>query len=512
MKIKVYTREAEEFYPNGLAFAVHLALVDEEEKPLHNNYGILFPKGQVNEENVIVPSFTRDIRLYEVTEQMRENGPRYVISGRDVTGDGNLIQENAGRFWTWTTNDFLTFREYGLIDGQELAQLCGISNTENAPKDSVEISEEMAASIREYWNPLTFDCAEESPTEPHTLTVTYSDGSTHKKNLATYPKAHFPFAKGFGDPVFLLWEDSYYFIATNDNVGDIGLYVRKADTLDDLFAEGAQMHLILDKDEARGLIQTFWAPEFHVIGGELCILFAVSNENWGPQCHLMKLKEGGDILNPADWTDPVKIRRAGGKPLGEHGITLDMTYVKSGERHYYAWSYRENIGTPLDSGSMIMLAEFDPVNPTELLSEPICLSRPLYGFENTKGTINNEGPYAWYYDGTIYLAYSGGDARGYLYTVGMLTARDGEDLTDVNAWTKAKTPALSFASVPGELGPGHNSFFQDKEGDWWIAFHAVPEFSERIISDGIRRIHIDRTGRPRFDLAWEEDLPEKYRF
>ena len=155
---------------------------------------------------------------------------------------------------------------------------------------------------------------------------------------------------------------------------------------------------------------------------------------------------------------------------------------------------------------MIMIAEFDPKDPGRIITDPVCLSRPLYGFENLCGTINNEGPYAFYHDGTIYLSYSGADARGYLYVVGMLTAKDGDDLTDPAVWTKAKTPALSFASVPGEYGPGHNSFFCDRNGDWWIAFHGTTGFEERVISSGMRRIHFDRNNKPRFDLSREDDL------
>ena len=96
------------------------------------------------------------------------------------------------------------------------------------------------------------------------------------------------------------------------------------------------------------------------------------------------------------------------------------------------------------------------------------------------------------------MVYSGGDARGYLYTVGMLTAEDGADLCDVTVWKKAQTPILSFKSVEGEFGPGHNSFFCDRDGDWWIAYHGVTSFEERIISDGIRRIRFDKNDCPRF--------------
>lgn len=160
---------------------------------------------------------------------------------------------------------------------------------------------------------------------------------------------------------------------------------------------------------------------------------------------------------------------------------------------------------------MLMVAEFSREHPDRIINDPVCISRPLYGFENVRGTINNEGPYAFYHGGTIYLTYSGGDARGYLYCICLLTAADGEDLCNPEVWQKAKTPVAHFASVSGEYGPGHNSFFQDRNGDWWIAFHGCRFYEEKVISSAIRRVHIDSNGKPRFDLAGEEDLPTHYR-
>lgn len=465
--LTVYSKDAiRDRYPNGLAYSVHISLGGE---PLRNGYGMLFPKGSVDEFNRIVPAFTGAIRISAVCVNRRQ---AYLITGEDRTPEG-CDKANRDSFWAWLTEDFISYEEWNLCDEKALKERTGLTTEELRRDDTVDISDGLAEKIKEYWN--------EIPEEN-----------------TKYPKLKFPFSRGFGDPVFFLWKDDYYFIATNDNVNDIGFYVRKAHEPEELFAEGNEAHIILDRDETRGLIQTFWAPEFHVINGELYLIFAVSNENWGPQCHIMKLKENGDILNPADWEDPKKVTAPGGKKLGKNGITLDMTYVKSGSRHYYVWSYREKIGTPMDSGSMLMVGEFAPENPYELITEPICLSRPLYGFENTNGTINNEGPYAFCHGGVIYLAYSGGDARGYLYTVGMLTAKDGADLCDLSVWEKAKTPVLSFCSVPGEYGPGHNSFFRDRDGDWWIAYHGVTSFEERVISDGIRKIRYDRENRPRF--------------
>ena len=55
----------------------------------------------------------------------------------------------------------------------------------------------------------------------------------------------------------------------------MGFYVRESEDVAGLFKEDTKQHLILWLDEERGFVQTFWAPEFHVIGGELYILFAV---------------------------------------------------------------------------------------------------------------------------------------------------------------------------------------------------------------------------------------------
>ena len=98
----------------------------------------------------------------------------------------------------------------------------------------------------------------------------------------------------------------------------------------------------------------------------------------------------------------------------------------------------------------------------------------------------------FYYNNKIYLAYSGGDARGYLYAIGMLTANDGDDLCDLSVWEKAKTPIASFATIPGEYGPGHNSFFWDRDQNLWIAYHAVTSFEEKIVSSGMRRVYFEQ--------------------
>lgn len=401
--------------------------------------------------------------------------------------------------------------------------------------NSVEISMQLCDEAALYWNRLYSVRVQvpervtaRTPLEVENIkaSVIYSDGSCVQKQVkwelggldfqrqGTFrirgtvqnEQYQFPLACGFGDPVIFPWEGRYYFIATNDNLNDVGFYVRESEDVAGLFREDTQQHLILGLDEERGFVQTFWAPEFHVIGGELYILFAISGKQWGPQCHLMKLKKSGSLIDPESWEEPVRIRKKDGSFLAEDGITLDMTYFKAGERSYVVWSYRRDIGTPYDTGSMLYIARIDENRPWQLSSEPVLLTRPLYGWENVNHTINNEGPYAFISDGKVYLTYSGGAADGYTYALGLLTADAKDDLLDISAWKKRCTPVLSYYSMEGIYGPGHNSFFTDAQGNLMIAYHAEDALEHHLRCDGIHRVHFNIHGEPVFDLSAQRDL------
>jgi GH43 family beta-xylosidase len=59
--------------------------------------------------------------------------------------------------------------------------------------------------------------------------------------------------------------------------------------------------------------------------------------------------------------------------------------------------------------------------------------------------------------------------------------------------------------VPGEYGPGHNSYVTDEDGTVWNAYHARFGIGEPR-SSGIRRVHFDMEGYPVLDLVEEKDL------
>ena len=459
-RISVYTRDVRsEDYPFGLASAVHFAVEkDGKRMPLNRDYGILFVSGEISEENTILPAGIVDPRIYRLPDGS------FGICGRRITESGKPFEADGGMLWCWHTKDLICFETLGLTEESDL--------TAYGPADAIAIDEYVAQAAMSYWDPVI-------PADTSAARYT------------------FPLAKGFGDPVIFPWEGKWYFLSTSDNTGDVGIYVREADTVPALFAEDVIQHLILPYDPERELIQTFWAPEFHVIGGELYILFAVSGKQWGPQCHPMKLRHGGRITDPGSWSDPVKILREDGSPLADGAISLDMTYIRAGRGSYVVWSYREHIGDPLDTGSMLYVASIDEREPGRLTSDPVLLSRPLYGWENVAGTINNEGPYAFIRDHRIYLTYSGGAANGYTYAVGLFTADLDAELLDLGSWTKRITPILTFYTVD-EFGPGHNSFFTDENGDLMIAYHAETGIHEHLRCDMIRRVCFKEDGVPYF--------------
>ena len=187
---------------------------------------------------------------------------------------------------------------------------------------------------------------------------------------------------------------------------------------------------------------------------------------------------------------------------------FDMTYIKAESGSYVIWSYREKMGTEYDTGSMLYIASIDEKEPWKLTSEPVLLTRPLYGWENVSGTINNEGPYAFLKDGKVYVTYSGGAANGYTYVLGLFTADEDKNLLDMSNWTKSKTSVLNFYSVKGEYGPGHNSFFTNEDGEMMIAYHGETELHSNLRCDGIRRVHFRANGTPYFQMSADEDLQD----
>ena len=326
-------------------------------------------------------------------------------------------------------------------------------------------------------------------------------GRVHQEHFAA------PFAENRADPCCMYWNGKYYYIATNDADGNRTLYIRCSDSLEGIME--AEEVLILDSVTYPGIGGLLWAPEFHEIGGSLYVFHAAtSGEFYWEESRVMKLRDGGDPMCRADWSAPQLVVKKDGTPLCEAGkvISLDMTVFAYQKETYVMWSQRQFL--PVDQGAWLYLARIDESEPWRLTSDPVCIAKPEYGWENNH-TFVVEGPYALQHNGQLMVTYSGA-AVDATYAVGMLKPVMGSDILNPQNWKKGNYPLLSSRSEEGQYGTGHNAYLTDENGIVWNFYHARPGV-EAPRSSFARRVHFDVDGEPMLDVLEELDLPEQMR-
>jgi len=322
------------------------------------------------------------------------------------------------------------------------------------------------------------------------------------KGIVHQERYVFPIAINRADPCIAKWNGKYYFIATNDADGNHSLYIREADNIPELV--NAKEHLLLDSNTYEDIGGLLWAPEFHILGDDLYIFHgATPGEFFREESHIMKLKKGGNPICASDWSRPQRVLKKDGTYLCEAGktISLDMTTFEWDGQHYVVWSQREFL--PVDLGAWLYIAKIDPNEPWKLTTDPVVLTKPYYGWENNH-TFVVEGPFPLIRGDKLFLTFSGA-AIDATYCVGLLAADKGADLLNPENWQKLNYPLLTSRSIPGEYGPGHNSYVVDDNGVYWNAYHARPGV-EGPRSSGLRRVHFDIDGYPVLDLPEYRDI------
>ena len=149
---------------------------------------------------------------------------------------------------------------------------------------------------------------------------------------------------------------------------------------------------------------------------------------------------------------------------------IDGTVMVLNKKLYFVWSgWAESYDTNQQN---IYIAPMS--NPWTISGERVLLSYPHYDFEIKDTPRINEGPQALQYNGSTHIIYSASGSWGKNYCYGILTLT-GTNPLSASSWAKASYSI--FQSGNGVYGPGHGSFVQDDEGNWWMIYHANPSLS-----------------------------------
>ena len=383
---------------------------------------------------------------------------------------------------------------------------------------------------------------------PKTLTADYSDGTsvemgvtwskgdlakvnlkkagtyqvTGTVNQTQYPN---PFIAQRADPCILQGNDGYYYFTASypmkgseDKDGYDRIVLRRAKTIQDL--ADAEEIAIWDCDNSDSEFRYIWAPEIRLVDGNYYVFYTSSTNKdsvWTIRPHVLKCNNAKDIMNPASWEAKGLMQAKEGDTKAFSGFSLDMTVFENNGRWYVAWAQT-------DGFSSIFIAEVDKDEPWKCISDSVKISVPEYSWERQYENVN-EGPSIIKNNGKIYMAFSA-SATGPEYCIGLLSIDEKADLLDASAWKKQAYPVLTSTDVPGEYGPGHNSFTVDENGNPIFVYHARGQecYDDQCGSWAtgdplydpcrdarLKRVHWAADGTPILKMSYEEELAEENR-
>jgi len=280
-----------------------------------------------------------------------------------------------------------------------------------------------------------------------------------------------PFIEERADPWILKASDGYYYFTASypqkgysDKEGYSKVTLRRSLTIDGLI--DAEEVSIWDAYKSNGIYRNIWAPEIHEINGKLYVYYTGSidrNNVFGIRPHVLECIDRNDPMNPNSWIERGAFKTTDDDKFSFSNFSLDMTYFENNGEHYVIWAQNAPI-------SKMYMAKVDPDSPWKLTSKAMELTTPEYSWERQVYNVN-EGPAVLKKNGKVFVCFSAAGV-GPEYSIGILSADEDSDLMELSSWTKTPYPILTSADVPGEYGPGHNSFTVDEYGNDVFVYHA----------------------------------------
>ena len=327
-----------------------------------------------------------------------------------------------------------------------------------------------------------------------------------------------PFIEQRADPCILKGNDGYYYFTASypmlggsDKNGYDKVVLRQSETLEGL-AEAEEV-TIYDCDDVKGENRYIWAPEIRLVDGNYYVFYTASVDTsvWSIRPHVLKCTDPDNIMDPDSWEPMGRMLPIKGDSTAFSNFSLDMTVFENEGSWYVIWAQT-------DGFSSLWIAEIDPDQPNQCVSKCTKISVPEYAWERIRENVD-EGPSIIKNGDKIYCAFSAA-GTGVEYCIGLLSADKDADLLDASSWVKQGYPVLSSADVPGEYGPGHNSFTVDEDGYDIFVYHARGQecydkkcawasgdpLYDPCRDARIKRVHWAADGSPILKMTYEEEL------
>lgn len=404
-----------------------------------------------------------------------------------------------------------------VVDKFDVVKNVAIGNVEDIEVDNAA---EIAGKLQESVKATYSDGSEKDVKIDWNLdTIDMSQAGTYEV-VGTLKQTKYanPFIEQRADPCILKGNDGYYYftasypmIGSGDKDGYDKVVLRRAKTLDGL--KDAEEITIFDCDDVAGENRYVWAPEIRLVDDNYYVFYTSSIDNsvWSIRPHVLKCTDAANIMDPKSWTPLGVMQAVKGDGKAFTGFSLDMTVFENNGRWYVVWAQKDGVV------SSLWIAEIDPQNPNKCLSAATKISVPEFAWERIRENVNEGPSILKSKDGKkIFCAFSAA-GTGPEYCVGLLSADADADLLKEESWVKQGYPVLSSADVPGEYGPGHNSFTVDEDGNDIFVYHARDEQTtngDPLYDPGrdarVKRVHWAADGTPILKMSYDEELMKSY--
>lgn len=276
------------------------------------------------------------------------------------------------------------------------------------------------------------------------------------------------------DPYVYKHEDgNYYFTASVPAYDKIIL--RKSKTIKGLAT--AEEVVIWEKHESGEMSKHIWAPELHYLFDAWYIYFAAgrAEDGWKIRPYVLCCKDEDPITGT--WEELGMMQCADDDEFSFRSFSLDATVLENKGKYYYIWAEKVGVGKMI---SNLYIAEME--SPLKLKTVQVLLTTPDYDWERVKFWVD-EGPSILKHKDTIFLTFSA-SATGACYCVGLMYAKDTDDLLDPRSWNKLRYPVLTTDVEKGIYGPGHNSFTRSEDDSKDIMIFHARQYDE-IVGDSL---------------------------